>query len=172
MKTVPIKHVTITNEEAEVLYKMLKELDGDYEAVVIPAWNECHNNSKEHDFLRGVDDDHRFNLTLQRKGLEEDDRNFTICFLDTESNTPLGRLDLGKRLSPHFNRDGSKIVGSHFHYYSEGLNDAMSYERFLELTGKKFVKDTSLSDIVAILLEFLCYINVDRKGIPVTEELL
>lgn len=90
MKTVFLQHVTLTNEEVDSVYKMLKELDEDYEAIVIPAWNECHNDSKENYFLRGVGDDHKFNLTLQRKGREEDERNFTICFLDAETNTPLG----------------------------------------------------------------------------------
>ena len=171
MKTVII-HAVLTNEEVNSLYKMVKELDEDYEAIVIPAWNECHDYSKENYFLRGVDDAHRFNLTLQRKGRDESEKNFTICFLDAETNTPLGRLDLGNSLRPHLNRDGRKIVGSHFHYYDDGLTEAVSFEEFLEMSGRKYVEDTTLTNLVGILLEFLCYINVDRKGIPVTEELL
>lgn len=53
-----------------------------------------------------------------------------------------------------------------------GMKDAIAFEEFLKISGAKYVKDTSLTDLVGILLEFLCYINVDRKGIPVTEELL
>lgn len=52
------------------------------------------------------------------------------------------------------------------------MKDAITFEEFLKISGAKYVKDTSLTDLVGILLEFLCYINVDRKGIPVTEELL
>lgn len=172
MKTVFLQRAELTNEEVNSFYEMLKELDGDYDAIVIPAWNECHDDSKRNYFLQGVDNAHRFNLTLQRKGRAESDRNFTICFLDAETNTPLGRLDLGTNPKPHLNKDGSRIYGSHFHYYDEGLADAVSFEKFLEMTGKRNIKDTTLLNFVGILLEFLCYINVDRKGIPVTEELL
>lgn len=171
-KTIFLQHATLTGEEADALYKMLKEFDEDYEAITIPAWSECHDNSKRQYFLRGVKEPHRFNLTLQRKGREDDDRNFTICFIDAETNTPLGRLDLGKNPKPHLNSDGRRIVGSHFHYFSDGMKDAITFEEFLKISGAKYVKDTSLTDLVGILLEFLCYINVDRKGIPVTEELL
>lgn len=172
MRTDFLQRVVLSDEEVEQLYKMSKEFEEDYGVITIPAWSEYQDASKRNYFLQGIEDGHRFNLTLQRKGVQESDRNFTICFLDAEINTMLGRLDLGSNLKPHLNSDGSRIVDSHFHYYSKGKADAITFEEFLERTGRKFVKDTSLSDLVGIVLEFLCYINVDRKGIPVTEELL
>ncbi len=172
MKTEFLQRVVLTNEEVEQLYKMIKEFEEDYGVITIPAWSECQDAAKRNYFIQGVEDGHRFNLTLQRKGVQESDRNFTICFLDAETNTMLGRLDLGKNPKPHTNSDGSTIFDSHFHYCIEGKEDAITFGEFLDKSGRKFVKDTSLSDLVGIVLEFLCYINVDRKGIPITEELL
>ncbi len=172
MKTDFLQRIVLTDEEVELLYRMLKEFEEDYGVITIPAWSECQDAMKRNYFIQGIEDGHRFNLTLQRKGAQESDRNFTICFLDAETNTMLGRLDLGKNPKPHLNSDGRTIVDSHFHYCSEGKEDAISFKEFLDKSGRKFVKDTSLSDLVGIVLEFLCYINVDRKGIPVTEELL
>lgn len=172
MKTDFLQRVVLTDEEVEQLYKMSKEFEEDYGVISIPSWSECQEAAKNNYFIQGVEDGHRFNLTLQRKGMQESDRNFTIGFLDAETNTMLGRLDLAKHPKSHLNSDGSRIVDSHFHYYSKGKDDAITFEEFLDKSGRKFVKDTSLSDLVGIVLDFLCYINVDRKGIPVTEELL
>lgn len=165
------RRITFTRSEVEHLYAVLKELDEEEEAIIVPAWNENHNLSLNCYFLRGCMDNHLFRLTLQRKGLSPEDMNFTVCFFDSETNSCLGRLDLGHDLKCHRNADGTLIKGPHFHYYPDGFNETISFEDFLkhaEFQGKSLEED----DFVAIIILFLCYINLDRKGTPVTEALL
>ena len=57
----------LPKERVDELYEMLKEFDKSTATIFIPAWNENHNESLKYYFINGIEDNHSFKITIQRK---------------------------------------------------------------------------------------------------------
>lgn len=157
----------LPKERVDELYEMLKEFDKSTATIFIPAWNENHNESLKYYFINGIEDNHSFKITIQRKGRIKENNNLSISFFDCEPNNCLGRLDLGKDLKKHRDENGNITTLPHFHYAPELTKKIILLDEFLKQA--KPHETVNQFDFSSMLLIFLCYINVDRKGIPVME---
>lgn len=134
---------SLTQEEAEYLLNMLKK---SLEAVV--KFPNLGNKAKFN--VEGFESSELFKIQIYRGS--KNPKKYNIGALILRYNVPLLELHINPT-NVHQNPDGSKIVGSHWHVYSEkyGRGEAVPAE---DIDSEAFVENT---------LAFLEKFNVVEK---------
>lgn len=138
----------MTQEEAEELIKILKELYASYLKIPFPSQTleyEC----------KAISENSLFLISVYRSG-----RNNKKCTFQARTkgkNEVLLRLDINP--SPHRNPDNTIIYGSHLHIFREGYG-----------TTYAFPFDVEDDNLVSNFIQFLDQFNVIHDNIEVFQE--
>lgn len=133
----------LTQEDANILLEILKEIKDTQDGFILPSGNECKKIEAV-----SYDQRHSFIVDVNRKG-KINSLKFTLQNRYA-GNVILLRLDIGG--PPHRNPDGKTICGNHIHIYREGYDT-----RFAEAIPKEFVNP---SNMLSTLYDFLVYCKV------------